>query len=61
MPPLQFNQYHKSKKTPFIIYADFESLVGKISQYRYNPKILSTTKIGEHIPSGFFNVYNIVI
>ena len=26
---LQFNQYHKSDKTPFIIYADLESLIKK--------------------------------
>ena len=27
---LEFNQYHKSNKTPFIIYAGLESLIKKI-------------------------------
>ena len=26
---LEFNQYHKSNKAPFIIYADLESLIKK--------------------------------
>ena len=33
---LEFNQYQKSDKTPFIIYADFESLIEKIDRSRTN-------------------------
>ena len=50
---LEFNQYQKSDKTTFIIYADLESLIEKIGVCKNNPKKSSTTKISEHIPSGF--------
>ena len=43
----KFNQHQKSDKTPFIIYADLESLIDR------SPEKSSTTKVGEHIPSGF--------
>ena len=48
-----FNQYHKSDKGPFIIYADLESLIQKIYVYKNNPEKLFTRKVGEHIRSGF--------
>ena len=44
-----FNQYQKSYKTPFIIYADLESLIEKIDGCENN----HATKIGGHILSGF--------
>ena len=50
---LEFNQYKKSDKTPFIIYADLECLIEKIDRCNNNPENLSTLKINEHIPSGF--------
>ena len=50
---LQFNQYYKSDKAPFIIYADFESLIVKIDGCENNPEKSSTTNVSEHIPSGF--------
>ena len=50
---LEFNQYQKSDKTPFIIYADLELLMEKSDEYKNNSKNLSTTEVGEHIPSGF--------
>ena len=40
-------------KVPFIIYADLESLLEKMSTCHNNPKKLSTTKINEHTPSGY--------
>ena len=49
---LEFNQYQKSDKTPFIIYADLECIIEKIDGYKNNPKNSSTTKVIEHIPSG---------
>ena len=50
---LQFNQYQKSNKTPFLTYADLESLIEKIDGCKNNPEKSSTTKAGEHIPSVF--------
>ena len=50
---LEFNQFMKSDKMPFIIYADIESLIRKIDGWANNPENFSTTKIGEHIPCGY--------
>ena len=58
MPPddtkiLEFNQYQKSDKASFIIYADIECVIEKIDGCKNNPENSSTTKVSEHIPSGF--------
>ena len=50
---LEFNQYQKSDKAPFVIYADLECLIEKIDGCKNNPENSSTTKVSEHIPSGF--------
>ena len=50
---LEFNQYQKSDKAPFIIYADLECIIEKIDGCKNNPENSSTTKVSEHIPSGF--------
>ena len=50
---LEFNQYMKSDKMPYIIYADIESLIRKINGCSNNPENSSATKIGEHIPCGY--------
>ena len=50
---LQFNRYQKSDKAPFIIYADLECIIEKIDGCKNNPENSSTTKVSEHIPSGF--------
>ena len=50
---LELNQYQKSDKAPFIIYADFECLIEKIDGCKNNPENSSTTKVSKHIPSGF--------
>ena len=47
---LQFNQYIKSDKLLYIIYADLESLIKNIDECTNNSEKSSTTKIGEHIP-----------
>ena len=47
---LEFNQYMKSDKMPYNIYADMESLIEKIDRYANDPENSSTRKIGEHIP-----------
>ena len=36
---LEFNQYHKCDKAPFLIYADLECIIEKIDEYKNNLKI----------------------
>ena len=43
----------KSDKVPFIIYAELESLKKTVDRCKNNFENSSTTKIGEHISSGF--------
>ena len=50
---LESNQYQKSDKEPFVIYADLECLIEKIDGCKKNPENSFTIKVGEHIPSGF--------
>ena len=50
---LEFNQYQKSNKEPFTIYADLECLIEKIDRCENDPENSFTTKVGEHVPSGF--------
>ena len=50
---LEFNQYIKSDKMSYIIYADIESLIKKIDGCANNTENSSATKIGEHIPCGY--------
>ena len=50
---LEFNQYKKSNKAPFVIYADLECLIEKIDGCKNNLENSFTTKVGKHIPSGF--------
>ena len=45
---LEFNQYQKSNKALFIIYADLECIIEKIDGCKNNPE-----NSCEHIPSGF--------
>ena len=48
---LKYNYGGKPLKVPFIIYADLESLLEKISICHNNPKKSSTTKINKHTSS----------
>ena len=57
---LECNQYQKSDKVPFIIYADFECITEKIDGCKNNSKNPSSVKVSEHIPMSF-NVYNIFV
>ena len=50
---LEFNQYQKSDKTPFIIYADLKCIIERIDGCKNNPENSSATKVSKHIPSGF--------
>ena len=65
MPPddtkaLEFNQYQKSDKVPFIVHADLEYIIEKIDGWKYNPKNSCTTKLSKDIPTGF-QFYNIFV
>ena len=50
---IKYNQGEKSIKSPFIIYADLESLLEKISTCYNNLEESSTTEINKHTPSGY--------
>ena len=50
---LKYNHGEKSMKVSFIIYADLESLLEKMSTCHNNPKKSSTTKINKQTPSGY--------
>ena len=47
---LEFIEYQKADKAPFIIDADLERLIEKIDGCKYNPENSFTTKVSEHIP-----------
>ena len=50
---LEFNQYQKFHKAPFIINADLKCVIKKIDGCKDNPENSSSTKVSEHISSGF--------
>ena len=50
---LKYNHGENSMKVPFIIYADLESLLEKMSPCHKIPGKLSTAKINKHTPSGY--------
>ena len=50
---IKYNHGEKSMKVPFIIYADLECLLEKMSTCINNPNDSSTTKINKHTPSGY--------
>ena len=43
----------KSDKAQFIVYEDLECIIKKIDGCKNDPKNSSTTKVTDHIPSGF--------
>ena len=50
---IKYNQGEKSLKMPFVMYADLECILKNMSTCYNNPEISSTTKISQHIPSGY--------
>ena len=50
---LKHNHGEKSMKVPFIIYADIDSLLEKMSTCHNNPKKSTTNKINKHTFSGY--------
>ena len=50
---IEFKNYRHTKKYPFAIYADIESLTKKIEYCDVNPEISYTTKIQKHEPISY--------
>ena len=50
---VEFNQYQKYDKAPFVIYADLECLIEKTDGCKNNPEYSSITKANQHTSSGF--------
>ena len=50
---LEFSQYQKSDKAPFIISAVLDCLIEKIDEWKNNPENPFTTKVDKHILSGY--------
>ena len=50
---IKYNHGEKSMKLPFVIYADLECLLEKMSTCQNNPNKSSTTEINKHTPSGY--------
>ena len=50
---IKYNLGEKSMKLPFVIYADLECLLEKMSTCINNPNESSTTEINKHTPSGY--------
>ena len=50
---IKYNHGEKSMKLPFLIYANLECLLEKMSTCQNNPNKSLTTKINKHTPSGY--------
>ena len=50
---IKYNHGEKSVKLPFVIYADLECLLEKMSTCINNPNESTTTEINKHAPSGY--------
>ena len=50
---LGFSQHQQSDKAPFVVYADFEYLIGENDKNKNNLERSFTIRVGEHIQSGF--------
>ena len=50
---LKYNPGEKSLKAPFVIYVDFECLLGKTDTCQNDPTKSSTEKKAEHTSSGY--------
>ena len=50
---IKYNHGEKSMKVPFVIHADLECILEKMSTCMNNPNESYTTKINKHIRSGY--------
>ena len=51
---IKYNHGEKSMKVPFVIYADLECVLEKMSTCERNPNESYTSKKIKHTPSGYF-------
>ncbi|CAF2108123.1 unnamed protein product, partial [Rotaria magnacalcarata] len=51
--PVEFRNYYKQIKHPFVIYADFECTLKKIQTSKPDPTDSYTINLQEHIPNSF--------
>ena len=50
---LKFENYHRSEKVPFVVYADFESYIKPLDTWESNPEGSYTKQYQKHEPSSF--------
>ena len=50
---LKFENYHRSEKVPFVVYADFESYIKLLDTCEPNPEDSYTKQYQKHEPSSF--------
>ena len=50
---IKYNQGEKSIKLAFVVYANLECLLEKMSTCQNNPNESSRTEINKHTPSGY--------
>ena len=50
---VEFNDYHKTLEQPVVIYADFETINGKLEGCEPNPTMSNTNKKTIHQCSGY--------
>ena len=50
---IEFKNYNRSVRVPFVIYADFEAITEKIDSCSPNPEESYTEQYQKHTPSGF--------
>ena len=50
---IKYNKREKSMKLPFVVYADLECLLEKMSTCQNNPRESSATEINKQAPSGY--------
>ena len=50
---MEFNHYFRSMRVPFVVYADFESLIKPIDTCQQDPTVSYTNQYQKHTPSSF--------
>ena len=56
---IKFQNFNRSMRVPFIVYADFESLIKPIKSFVLNPEKSYTKKYQEHKPSSFLLLHQV--
>ena len=58
---LEFSQYQKTGKAPFMIYADYECIKEKIYRCKNDAENSSTTSYKQTYSIRFFNLCNVAV